>query len=225
MAEIVVQKRIAQILFPWTPLLHSRGGDLAKAVMQDLPTVEVRLDRFLFRNDQKCWESQFRSNMAWIAWEAAPDRGAFGTKTDRFFRAVCKALEVPSISRVSYRHMAFVAFDSFEEARRRVHSALLSDAEDTWKRLGGAWPDLAVTLEDAGDTGGRVHVGPVRREEFEGKLEGTFRYPERLTIETAVFIDVDVWDSGTEKWSRSILTGLLERADMLTEGMATLASG
>ncbi len=225
MSELIIQKRMAQIRYPWTPVVYSVGGRLAKQVSDKFTGMSAALDRFAFRNDETFREARFSSNLAWVGWESVPDKAEFIRNADWYFARVTGMLEIRELAQVSYRVFAFWEFDSFDVARDRVMEVLVPAAYEGTESLGGKWEDLAVTLEDLGERGRRVVVGPIRKEEFRDRFTDKLRYLEELRVDVGVFIDVDVWCRHTEKWGRQLLLRLCDQADELAQGVAKTLCG
>lgn len=220
MSGLVIQKRIAQIRYPWKPIVHSVGGELAQRFFEDYQHGNVLPGTFSFWNDVTFWRAKYDSHMAWISWEVAADGPAFTTRAHRFFKAVTEKLGADSLSRASYRQLSLVPFESFERARDRVMKTVLPIPQGHKEALGGEWADTAIIFEDEGDDGRRLRIGPVRKEEFERKFTELFRHVDQLGAETAVLLDVDVWKAHQDKWARSVLTALLKEAEELTTSTA-----
>lgn len=220
MSELVIQKRMAQIRYPWTPMVYSRGGLLAKQLSDRFTSGHAAPERFAFRNDETFREANFGPDSAWVGWESVPDKAEFIAGADQYFARVTRMLETTDLAQLSYRVFAFCQFDTFDAARDRVMGVLVPAAHEGRESLGGKWEDVAVTLENLGEKGRRVRVGPIRKEEFTDKFKGSFRYPDELHVDVGVFIDVDVWCRHTEKWDREVLMGLCDRADGLAQGVA-----
>ncbi len=189
---MIIQKRIAQINYVWTPLFYSRGGEVADQVKSKLPRIQVTRDAWRLRNDDQRWMALFTADRAWISWEASPDEPGFITHALQLFSAISESFEIQVYRRIGYRSIILQESETFNTARDSLMSVMFGSIRD-WEPLQWVPDDLAVVLEQHGNRSTRLRLGPIRKEEFSGQHSALLEFPGHVTVDAGYLLDIDMW--------------------------------